>query len=38
MQTKLVSNNRKKWNIKYVQTLPAPTEGALENIGEGFHN
>ena len=27
-----------KWDIKYVQTLPASTEGALEIIGEGFHN
>ena len=25
-----------KWDIKYIQILPAPTEGATENIGEGF--
>ena len=22
---------------KYIQILPCPTEGATENIGEGFH-
>ena len=22
---------------KYIQILPAPTEGAAKNIGEGFH-
>ena len=26
-----------KSDIKYVQILPALTEGAMENIGEGFH-
>ena len=26
-----------KWDIKYLQILPAPTESATENIGEGFH-
>ena len=26
-----------KWDIKYIQTLPAPREGASENIGEGLH-
>ena len=26
-----------KSDIKYVQILPALTEGATENIGEGFH-
>ena len=25
-----------KWDIKYIQILPAPTECATENIGEGF--
>ena len=23
--------------MKYIQTLPGPTEGTTENIGEGFH-
>ena len=26
-----------KWDIKYIQALPAPREGASENIGEGLH-
>ena len=26
-----------KWDIKYIQTSPAPREGATENIGEGLH-
>ena len=26
-----------KWDVKYIQILPAPTEGATENIGECFH-
>ena len=26
-----------KWNIKYIQTLPAPRASARENIGEGLH-
>ena len=34
---KLVASDRKKWDIKYIQILPAPTEGAKENFGEGFH-
>ena len=25
-----------KWDKKHVQILPAPTEGATENIGEGL--
>ena len=37
MKTKIVANNRRKWDIKYIKILPAPTEGALENIGEGFY-
>ena len=28
---------KNKWDIKYIQQLPAPTEGALENIGEVLH-
>ena len=23
-----------RWDIRYIQILPAPTEGAKENIGE----
>ena len=26
-----------KWDMKYSQILPVPTEGATENIGEGFN-
>ena len=26
-----------KWDIKYTQILPAPREGATENVGEGVH-
>ena len=26
-----------KWDMKYIQILPVPTEGVTENIGEGFH-
>ena len=26
-----------KWDVKYIQILPAPTEGATENIGEDMH-
>ena len=26
-----------KWDKKYIKILPAPTEGATENIGEGLH-
>ena len=26
-----------KWDIKYIQILPAPTEGATENIGDGLN-
>ena len=37
MHIKFVGNNRKKWDVKYIQILPAPTEGATENIGEGLH-
>ena len=36
----IIENNRiieNKWDVKYIQILPAPTEGATENIGEGFH-
>ena len=25
-----------KWDIKYIQILPVPTEGATKNIGEGL--
>ena len=28
---------KNKWNIKYIQTLPAPRESAIENIGEVLH-
>ena len=31
----VIASNRKKWDIKYIQILPAPTEGATEN--KGFH-
>ena len=30
-------NNKNKWDVKYIQMLTAPTEGATENIGEGLH-
>ena len=26
-----------KWDIKYIQILPTPTEEATENIGEGLY-
>ena len=26
-----------KWDLKYIQILPAKTEGATENIGEVLH-
>ena len=26
-----------KWDVKYFQILPPPTEGATENIGESLH-
>ena len=26
-----------KWNVKYIQILPAPTEGATENNVEGLN-
>ena len=26
-----------KWDIKYIQALPTPREGASENIGEDLH-
>ena len=29
----IIENQR---DIKYIQRLPAPTEGAMENIGEGL--
>ena len=25
-----------KWGVRYIQILPAPIEGATENIGKGF--
>ena len=25
-----------KWDVKYIQILPSPTEGATENIGKGL--
>ena len=25
-----------KWDMKYIQILPVPTEGVTENIGEGL--
>ena len=28
---------KNKWDIKYIQQLPTPTKGALENIGEVLH-
>ena len=31
----VIASNRKKCDIKYIQILPAPTEGATEN--KGFH-
>ena len=36
MSIKIVGNNRKKRDIKYIQIVPAPTEGATGNIGETF--
>ena len=30
----MVENKEDK---KYIQILPAPKEGAMENTGEGFH-
>ena len=38
MQENLVGNSIKKQDIKYIQILSVPTEGATENIGEGFRN
>ena len=35
--TKIAANNRKKWYVKYIQILPAPSERATQNIGKGFH-
>ena len=26
-----------KWDLKYIQILPGPNEGATDNIGEGLH-
>ena len=26
-----------KWDVKYIQILPAPTGVATENTGEGLH-
>ena len=37
IEIKLVGNNRKKIRQKFIQILPAPTEGTTENIGEDFH-
>ena len=28
---------KNKWDIKYIQILPAPRGSAMENIEEGFH-
>ena len=36
MQGKLVGNSIEKQDKKYIQILSVPTEGATENIGEGF--
>ena len=36
-QIKLAGNKESKWDMKYLQILPAPTESATENIGEGLH-
>ena len=36
----IIGNNRiieNKWDVKYIQILPAPTEGATENIGKDLH-
>ena len=36
----IIENNRiieNKWDVKYIQILPAPTEGATENIGKDLH-
>ena len=36
----IIGNNRiieNKWEVKYIQILPAPTEGATENIGKDLH-
>ena len=36
----IIENNRiieNKWDVKYFQILPPPTEGATENIGESLH-
>ena len=38
MQENLVGNSIKKQDIKYIQILSVPTEGATENIGEGSRN
>ena len=29
---KFVGNKKNKWDIKYIQILPAPVEGAAQNI------
>ena len=26
-----------KWNIRYIQILPAPIEGSMENNGKGLY-
>ena len=36
----IIENNRmieNKWDVKYIQILPAPTGVATENTGEGLH-
>ena len=37
MWIKLAPNNTKKGDTKYIQILLVLTEGATENMGEGFH-
>ena len=34
---KLVAIKENKWDVKYIEILPAPTEGATKYIGEGLH-
>ena len=36
MEEKHVGNSIKKQDIRYIQILSVPIEGATENIGEGF--
>ena len=36
MEEKHAGNSIKKQDIKYIQILSVPIEGATENIGEGF--